>query len=272
VIAVPTGLASSNITDTTFDLSWDHAIPASGDWFTSQTDVVASTWIESNAHVFSVITASAEVTALTGGMEYELNDSGTWINTTGGFVAPNDSMKVRLMSSTSDETQVSGSITVGGVSDTFAVTTVAAVGVVDFTESFETGPLAWPGTGVNGHVISRSNADISRIGSDAHSGTYCIYMNNVDNGTLDDFITITIEGTHPAGTLSYWVKGDSSTWSVVKQNGVQIFEDLDYNSISVYRQNSVGFSAGTNSTFTFVATGEAMDKRVYFDDIYFNFN
>jgi hypothetical protein len=92
--------------------------------FTDATDVALSTLTESDAITLAGIDAVVALT-ITGG-EYQIN-GGAWasIATTASV---GDSIKVRGTSSGSYSTSVSVVLTIGGVSDTFTITTVAAPG------------------------------------------------------------------------------------------------------------------------------------------------
>ena len=72
----------------------------------------------------SGINAAASVSISGGGGQYRIN-GGTWTNS-GGTVGNGDVVAVRVTSSASDATSVATTLTIGGVSDTFSVTTAAA--------------------------------------------------------------------------------------------------------------------------------------------------
>ena len=90
--------------------------------FTDQTGVALATAITSNAITLSGINAPAPI-AISGG-SYSIN-SGAF-TTASGTVANRASIRVQLNSSTSYATAASATLTIGGVSDTFTVTTLAA--------------------------------------------------------------------------------------------------------------------------------------------------
>lgn len=122
--AVSTTVTIGGVADTfTSTTLAQDTTPAAFD-FPNQTGVALNTAVVSDAVTLSGINSPATVSALTGGLSYRVNGGG-WIATTGGTVANGQQVEVRLTSSASFGTQVSGSITIGGVSDTFAVTTVA---------------------------------------------------------------------------------------------------------------------------------------------------
>src|SRR5574343_235224 len=92
--------------------------------FTDQTNVALSTVIESNTIQVTGINASTAI-SITGG-EYRIN-AGGWTSASGNVVN-NDTVQVRHTSSGSNSTVTNTALTVGGVSDTFTTTTVAASG------------------------------------------------------------------------------------------------------------------------------------------------
>jgi hypothetical protein len=92
--------------------------------FTDVTGVALSTVVESNAITVAGIDGPATMT-ITGG-QYSVN-GGTYASTSTSVVAGN-TVKVRGTSSASNSTAVNVVLTIGGVSDTFTITTVAGTG------------------------------------------------------------------------------------------------------------------------------------------------
>jgi hypothetical protein len=110
--------------DSTFSITTRAAITTpSAFFFTDVTEAEIETLTESDAITIAGIEVAVAFT-VTGG-EAEKNDSGTWA--TSGTVEAGDTVKLRLTSSDEYETAVSATLTVGGVSDTFTVTTAAYV-------------------------------------------------------------------------------------------------------------------------------------------------
>jgi len=89
--------------------------------FTAVTDASPSTEYESDAITVLGIDATATPAITATDLEYSLN-SGAYTSTA-GTVELNDTVKVKLTSSGDPETPVSGTLTIGGVSATFTVTT-----------------------------------------------------------------------------------------------------------------------------------------------------
>lgn len=92
--------------------------------FTDQTGVALSTAITSNAITISGINAAAAI-SITGG-SYSIN-GGAFTNST-GTVSNGASVQVKVTSSTAYSTATQATLTIGGVSDTFSVTTLAGTG------------------------------------------------------------------------------------------------------------------------------------------------
>ncbi|MBD8552445.1 hypothetical protein [Sphingomonas sp. CFBP 8764] len=92
--------------------------------FTDATNAAPSTLTASNAITVSGINAASAI-SVSGG-EYQIN-GGSWV-TAAGTVTNGQTVKVRLTSSSAASTTSNVTLTIGGVSDTFSVTTAAAAG------------------------------------------------------------------------------------------------------------------------------------------------
>ena len=90
--------------------------------FVDQTGVALSTVTESAAITVAGINSPAAISIVDG--EYNIN-GGVFVSVS-GTVSNGDVVKVRLISSASNSTAASTTLTIGGVSDTFTVTTAAA--------------------------------------------------------------------------------------------------------------------------------------------------
>lgn len=88
--------------------------------FTDQSGVALSSTITSAAITVTGIDAAAAIT-VTGG-EYDINGSGTFVSTA-GTVNNGDTVRARGTSSDQYLTGVDVVVTIGGVSDTFTITT-----------------------------------------------------------------------------------------------------------------------------------------------------
>ena len=105
--------------------------------FVDETDADVSTSYESNAIVVAGIDAPAQMT-ITGG-QYQVG-GGAWASTP-RTVRVGNSIKVRATSSVAFETAVNVVLTIGGVSDTFTITTAAEGGVPEWVPEGDTGFL-----------------------------------------------------------------------------------------------------------------------------------
>jgi hypothetical protein len=91
--------------------------------FTDVTGATLSTVYTSNAITVAGINAPATITV--SGGTYDINASGTFVSTSGA-VNNGDTVRARVTSSGSNSTAANVVVTIGGVSDTYSVTTVAA--------------------------------------------------------------------------------------------------------------------------------------------------
>lgn len=93
--------------------------------FTDQTSVALNTTITSAAITVSGINSPSPITVSNG--TYDINGSGSFTSSA-GTVNNGDTVRARHTSSALNSTPVNTQITIGGVSDTFTSTTLAAVG------------------------------------------------------------------------------------------------------------------------------------------------
>jgi len=101
--------------------------------FADQTDVLISTLVSSNTITVSGMNTVATI-SIAGG-EYRVN-SGLW-SSSAGTANSGDTITVRQTSSASYSTKTDATLTIGGVSDTFSITTMAAPQVtLPFHEDF----------------------------------------------------------------------------------------------------------------------------------------
>ena len=172
--------------------------------FTDVTGATISTLYESNTITVSGMTAAA-VISVTGG-EYSIN-GGTYTSAA-GTVSNGDTVKVRTTSSGSNLTAVNVVLTIGGVSDTYTVTTEAGGA---FT------PANLFALGENGSYYDIS--DTSTLWQDA-AGTVPVTASNDPVGRVDDLsgngnhLTQSTSGNRPkymtAGGL-HWLAINDST-------------------------------------------------------------
>ena len=94
--------------------------------FTARTDVPQSTIFESNAITVTGVNATTDVSIIGGEYQISTDSGGTWGGWTSsaGSVGLNNRVKVRLTSSDSFATLTTATLTIGGVSGAFHVTTL----------------------------------------------------------------------------------------------------------------------------------------------------
>ena len=229
-------------------------------------DQPISSLIESDSITVSGINLLAPITISDGG-EYALNNSGIYISTP-GIVINGDSVTVRQYSSSSFSTTTDVMLTVGGVSDTFSVTTLAADTLPDafsFTDQ----------TGVGLSLVVESNtinvggintgASISITGGEYKigAGTY-----TSAEGAVNDGDTVTVRQTS-SGSFStttdtvLTIGGVSDTFSVTTlaadttpsaftftdQTGVALSTVMESNSITVAGINTAAPISNTGGEY-----------------------
>lgn len=106
--------------------------------FPSLSNQAVSTVLESNIVTVTGINSSTAVTmTTTDGMEYRIN-GGTY-KSTADTVVLNDTVQLRVTSSGSEGTMVTGTLDIGGVTDLWGVTTLSAfIGATNFRPAFIT--------------------------------------------------------------------------------------------------------------------------------------
>ena len=161
--------------------------------FTDQTGMPLNTVITSNTITVSGISAAA-VISITGGT-YSIN-GGAYVNTV-GTVNNNDTVTVQQTSAGNYVTKTDATLTIGGLSDTFSVTTLAAP--ADMTPepfTFNDQVDAPLSTGIMSNTITVSGIS-SPTPISITGGTYSInggtYVNTV--GTVNNNDTITVQVT-----------------------------------------------------------------------------
>ena len=170
--------------------SHDGDYPASGDTtpdafsFTDQTDVAVNTTRTSNTITVAGITAAASIT-ITGG-EYQIG-AGSFTSAS-GTVTNGQTVTVRHTSSASNSTATNTVLTIGGVSDTFTSTTVAASG---FSAVLNTT------TG----VLTISNG--SGYGTKSPAAPFFYQQFTTNNGTADGDLLVGYADQRTYGSNSY---------------------------------------------------------------------
>jgi hypothetical protein len=163
--------------------------------FNAQTGVALSTVITSNTIMVSGITSAADI-SITGGT-YSIN--GGSYTSASGTVSNGNTVTVQLTSSGSYSTTTNATLTIGGISDTFSVTTLAATQTPDTTPELFT---FTDQTNVQlSTVITSNTITVSGITSTTPisitGGTYSINGGSYTNesGTVNNGDTVTVEET-----------------------------------------------------------------------------
>lgn len=150
--------------------------------FTDVTNQTVSTLIESNAITVSGINAAANI-SVTGG-EYQIN-GGTWASSA-GTVTAGQTVKVRHTTSASNSTTTDTTLTIGGVSDTFTTTTVAASDTAPDAFDIPNMTNQALSTAVTTNAITVAGINTS-ITASTNVGT--IVKNGVDTGSASTTVT-----------------------------------------------------------------------------------
>ena len=212
---------------------------------TDQTDVALNTLIVSNGITVSGINVAAPISiagCTSTQCEYNVNNAATWL-TGAGTVSNGNTVKVRQKSSAAQSATTSLILSIGGVSDTFAVTT-GTTGTLQF--SSPTYSVAESGATVT--------LTVSRIGGSlgAASASYA---------TANGSATAGQDYTAKTGTLS-WVAGDSAAKTIVVAitNDTAVEADETF---TVALGGAVGASLGAQTAATVSIVDN--DSTIQFD-------
>lgn len=152
--------------------------------FTDKVDVGLDTLVESAAIVVDEINEEAEISIVGG--EYSVDGAG--YTDEDGLVVDGQTVKVRVRSSELLDTSTSTTLTIGGVSDTFTVTTESLnLSVID---GFKTIVFSWPKVaGVTGYrLMYRTDSD----------DEYVIYGSDYDSSVTTAKIDVSVH------TFDWW--------------------------------------------------------------------
>ncbi|KQC10271.1 MAG: hypothetical protein APR62_12305 [Smithella sp. SDB] len=188
--------------------------------FTDQTGVALSAVITSNTITVSGINAAAPI-SITGGM-YSIN-GGTYTSGS-GTVNNGNTVTVQLTSSGSYSTTTNATLTIGGVSDTFSVTTQEAPDTIPNQFTFTDRTAVALNTVITSNAITVSGintaAPISITGGNysINGGAY-----TSDAGTVNNGNTVTVQltsfGSYSTTTdATLTIGGVSDTFSVTTQS------------------------------------------------------
>ena len=178
--------------------------------FTDRTDAALSTEYKSNAITVSGIGAATSI-SITGGT-YSVN-GGTYTSVC-GTVNIGNTVKVRKMSAATYSTTKSATLTIGGVSDTFSVTTVSDEIDITITSPTDGANITGNRVIVTGSIANPSNVEtgVTINGIPASISNSQFAVNNVPLAAGQNTITITATDTDgTTATKSITVNAATST-------------------------------------------------------------
>jgi hypothetical protein len=207
--------------------------------FTDQTGVALSASRTSNVITVSGITASVAVTITgTGTPEYRKN-GGAWTASAGTAVA-GDTFEVRVTSAATDGTAVNATLTIGGVSDTFTVTTGDSTPTAfSFTDQTAVGP----GTIRTSNAITVAGTNIASAISVA-GGEYSINGGAFTSvaGTVSPGASVTVR--HTASLTSLGVTNTTLTIGGVSDTFTSTTQQIG---AGTYRSKSSGATTASGT-------------------------
>jgi plastocyanin len=164
--------------------------------FIDQTGVALNTVITSNTITVSGINSPAAI-SITGGT-YSINNSGSYTSAD-GTVNNGDTVTVQLTSSGNYSTTTNATLTIGGVSDTFSLTTLAGPDTTPNTFTFTSRAGVALSTVITSNTITVSGIDTPTTISIA-GGTYSINSGSYTSasGTVNNGDTVTLQLTSAA--------------------------------------------------------------------------
>lgn len=185
---------------------------------TSDTTPSAFSFVDVTGATISTVYTSAAVTpagydapspvSVVGG-EYSINN-GPWV-TAAGTMYPYDSVRARVTSSASASTAVDSTVTLGGVSDTYTVTTAAPAA------AFNTTPKVGSYTFSNGNRTAAANAspaNTSVIGDTPIVGKKCFAI-RIDAQAAMNYAIVGIA----SGAIGSWLGGDGQGFGLLGAGG-----------------------------------------------------
>ena len=232
--------------------------------FTDQTGVALSTVITSNTITVSGITTAVPI-SITGGT-YSINGGAYTSNA--GTVSNGNTVTVRMTSSANYSTTTNATLTIGGVSDTFSVTTLDDTTSDSFTFTDQTDVAL--STVITSNTITVSGVSIA-VPISITGGTYSVnggaYTSNA--GTVSNGNTVAVQvtssGSYSTTTdATLTIGGVSDTFSVTThaqdtvpdqfnftdQTGVALSTVITSNTITVSGINSATPISITGGTYS----------------------
>jgi hypothetical protein len=172
--------------------------------FTDVTNASLSTQYTSNTITVSGITAAAAISISGGSGTYSIN--GGSYTASGGTVNNGDTVTARVTSSASNSTAVSTTVTIGGVSDTYSVTTLASATINSYPATVRSGDtgVAYTTTGLSAvSSITIGSLAGTSISDTSGDGTHSVP--SLTDGVAHELYgtkTVTITGTGGAPTTT----------------------------------------------------------------------
>ncbi len=244
--------------------------------FTDIVNATLSTTYISNSITISGITSTVPV-SFSGTGFYEKNNSGIW-TASAGSAANGDTFRVRQVSSASTSTATSVTLTVGGVSDTYTVTT-QATDTTPTAFSFLTAYNAEPSTVTSSNQITiagtNSPAAITVSGaSGQYSKNGAAYTSAA--GTINTGDTVRVRGTSSASyggtvTVTLTIGGVGGTFDIVTRAvdttpNAFAFVDVPNSATSTLNTSNLltitGIEAAANVTFAFAGNGSVQEYSI----------
>jgi hypothetical protein len=222
--------------------------------FNDQTNVALSTLISSNVITVSGINASTSI-SVSGG-EYSVN-GGAYASTT-GTVQNGDTVQVRHTSSSSFNTSVNTTLTIGGVSDTFTTTTVNA--------GDETAPaifLVMSNAATSSATITWFTTEPAT--SQVAYGTTTAYgATSTLNSSLTFFHSVTLTGLAASTTYHFQVMSSDASGNDAVSADMTLTTDANPDTTAPVISNiSVGSVGSTTATVSW-NTDEAANSKVFY--------
>jgi predicted secreted protein len=221
--------------------------------FVDVTEAERNTIYISNTIVLTGLTEPAPISISIS--EYRVN-GGAWVSSAGS-VNPGDSIEVRLTSGATFESATGATLTVGGISDTYSVTTRAAADVsltLNYSVSRSTNPYVW-----NGLLFRRNGNEFLRIDSSVSSSQVFAFK----EGDIIGVYQFTFPDSVPWPPLStaylqVYLNG------VLSYNGNQTTEQTELQSFSTFLSNAttvIQANASASSSATGYATKTVLNTN-----------
>jgi tartrate dehydratase beta subunit/fumarate hydratase class I family protein len=230
--------------------------------FQDLTNMPTSTLATSNIITVTGINVPAPV-SVTGG-EYEVNNSGIW-TTAQGTVNNGDTVRVRQTSSANPAATTNTLLTIGGLSDTFSVTTASGSSPVSFSDTLENGTAQW--TSITGlwHVVNGTSPY-----PNSHSASSSWWYGqdgtgNFDTGAANSGEIVSASFPVPSGaSLTFWsweqTEGPGTYYDSRKvyistndgANWTQIYQSTDNTAVWYKVTVDLAPYAGMNARLKFV--------------------